>query len=851
MKTRSFVQRQLAPRRPSRAARAIVFPLVSIVLLLAGAVAPAPAAARPHLTPCAPTGEFLGCLHILPDSLPGGAMGELYSQQLSIDYSSCHWVSWPFRFYMEPDNTYDPPGTMPPGLTLTSSGLLSGVLVNPGTYGFRLAVSGNNGTQGWGCFTVTVTGTNHQPTFTAGGDVTVLQDDAPYSAIWATNISKGPPEDAGQTLAFRVSNNNNALFSVQPAIAADGTLSFTLAPDANGVATVSVYLEDNGGVANGGINHSFTVTFQINVTPYDQPQKGPIFTVSSTDWTTDHACTKHSCTLREAIEAANNYGGNNSAGPASTIELAPGAVYTIDGVDNTSADNSPNGLPQITSNITINGHGAHIARSDTAPSTRLIDVAGGFLTLNEVALENGKAGPSIYSSTVGGAILDGGQLVIKNSYFANNAADYGAAIYNPGGPAAWIYNSTFYANSAQDAGAIYSYGSLDLYSNTFFDNIGVTESAIALGWTSNTKYNFYNNLFVSSDSSVPLCDLGVPSTIITVGGNLATDSSCAGFGATTYAAIKAAAPPDYNGGLTKNIAIQAGSSAIDGGNAAACQNANIAGRDQRGKARFVDGNGDGVAQCDVGAYEYSTPQSPPPVEPETDAPQVSVLLSPAAPDGNNGWYRSPVTVQPQALDASPVIELRCALDPASPPLTYDDLPEEVCPFLGGGPVRAAGEHTFYAAAMDIWGNKSAPVSAGFKIAALTSLEVTVNREEAYAGSVLEYRLLVRNLTADAQAFAVSDPIPANTEIVRRINYNPATNSIEWSGVLEPWGFKTFTVYVRIVSGAPGGTAIVNTATLVDDGVGGSASATTIVKTLPPYRGHRAEVEVNEMVIRGK
>jgi len=44
--------------------------------------------------------------------------------------------------------------------------------------------------------------------------------------------------------------------------------------------------------------------------------------------------------------------------------------------------------------------------------------------------------------------------------------------------------------------------------------------------------------------------------------------------------------------------------------------------------------------------------------------------------------------------------------------------------------------------------------------------------------------------------------------------------------------------------------IVNTATLKDDGVGGSASATTIVKTLPPYRGHRTDVDVNEMVIRG-
>jgi hypothetical protein len=311
--------------------------------------------------------------------------------------------------------------------------------------------------------------------------------------------------------------------------------------------------------------------------------------------------------LREAIEAANNYGGNNPSGPASTIELAPGAVYAIDGVDNASADGSPNGLPQITSNITINGHGAHIARSGGSPYARLFDVGGGFLTLNEVSLEYGAQDPN-GSPSVGGAILDRGQLVVKNSYFLHNYARHGGAIYNPGGPAAWIYNSTFYGNESDD-GAILTYGSLDLYNNTFFENAGETASAISLGSTSNTKYNFYNNLFASSDPSVPLCNLGVQGSNFTAAGNLATDDSCTRFGITTYAAIKPVDPPDFNGGLTRNVAIEAGSSAIDVGNAAACQNANIAGRDQRGRVRSFDGNGDGVAQCDVGSYEFGAPQS--------------------------------------------------------------------------------------------------------------------------------------------------------------------------------------------------------------------------------------------------
>jgi uncharacterized repeat protein (TIGR01451 family) len=132
----------------------------------------------------------------------------------------------------------------------------------------------------------------------------------------------------------------------------------------------------------------------------------------------------------------------------------------------------------------------------------------------------------------------------------------------------------------------------------------------------------------------------------------------------------------------------------------------------------------------------------------------------------------------------------------------------------------------------------------------TTLEKTVNREQAYTGSILMYELKVQNLTDQPQSFVVIDPIPANTEVVRRINYDPATNSIVWSGVLDPWGFKTFYVYVRVKSGTPGGTMIGNTATRQGSPYGFNASVTTTVKTLPPYRGHRADVDVNEMVIRG-
>jgi hypothetical protein len=56
------------------------------------------------------------------------------------------------------------------------------------------------------------------------------------------------------------------LFSAQPSIdLATGTLIFTPAPDANGAATVTVKLQDNGGTAFGGVDTT-TETFTINVT---------------------------------------------------------------------------------------------------------------------------------------------------------------------------------------------------------------------------------------------------------------------------------------------------------------------------------------------------------------------------------------------------------------------------------------------------------------------------------------------------------------------------------------------------------------------------------------------------------
>jgi hypothetical protein len=113
-----------------------------------------------------------------------------------------------------------------------------------------------------------VTSVNDPPSFLGGSDQSATDLEGrstvlPRNVIgWAVNLNAG---ETGQTLSFEVTNNNNTLFSQQPAVDAAGNLTFKPAPNAHGTAIVTVRLRDNGGVANGGVDLSPPQTFQINI----------------------------------------------------------------------------------------------------------------------------------------------------------------------------------------------------------------------------------------------------------------------------------------------------------------------------------------------------------------------------------------------------------------------------------------------------------------------------------------------------------------------------------------------------------------------------------------------------------
>ncbi|MEA3213458.1 MAG: hypothetical protein QOE70_6515 [Chthoniobacter sp.] len=116
-------------------------------------------------------------------------------------------------------------------------------------------------------FVLTVTAVNDAPSFTKGPNQMAGRSAGVQTiAAWATNLQPGPADETGQTVNFLVENDNAALFATPPAIASDGTLTFTPATKVSGKATVTVRLRDNGGTANGGGDTSAPQVFTIAVT---------------------------------------------------------------------------------------------------------------------------------------------------------------------------------------------------------------------------------------------------------------------------------------------------------------------------------------------------------------------------------------------------------------------------------------------------------------------------------------------------------------------------------------------------------------------------------------------------------
>jgi hypothetical protein len=152
-------------------------------------------------------------------------------------------------------------------LTFTSAADANGVAhVNVAAVDDGGTANGGHDTSASQAFTVTVTAVNDAPSFTPGANQTAVSLLGAQTVNgWAKAISAGPADESSQTVGFTVTVSNPALFSVQPAISATGTLTYKPKALVLGSATVTVTPFDSGGTDNGGQDTGAPRTFTITI----------------------------------------------------------------------------------------------------------------------------------------------------------------------------------------------------------------------------------------------------------------------------------------------------------------------------------------------------------------------------------------------------------------------------------------------------------------------------------------------------------------------------------------------------------------------------------------------------------
>ena len=307
--------------------------------------------------------------------------------------------------------------------------------------------------------------------------------------------------------------------------------------------------------------------------------------------------------------------------------------------------------------------------------------SGQSVTLDNVSITNNSA------SAYGGGMYSDDSMAITNSLLADNTSagsNGGLFILDSGAgtPAVTITltNTTVTGNSAVSGagGADFALtqvaSSVTLNNTTIADNqISGTSGSGGIATSGSGTVNVENTIIAGNTSSGISTANDCSGTINSQDYNLIqTTSGCTINGTTTNnitgksAGLSALA---QNDGFTETMALQWNSPAVDTGNPATpgSGGSSCATSDQRGHTRPKDGNGDGTAVCDIGAFEldnddFNTPKivsALPYSDSEdtggfTQAPDdPAMILSPCNSDPGlaSAWYSfDPPTTQTYTLD---------------------------------------------------------------------------------------------------------------------------------------------------------------------------------------------------------
>lgn len=370
------------------------------------------------------------------------------------------------------------------------------------------------------------------------------------------------------------------------------------------------------------------------------------------------------CSLRAAIQQANFSAGND------VIALPPGTfTLNLSGSDDVTAV----GDLDITSNITIFGAGAGQTFIENNVSDRVFDIVGsspvvvllsltvrngnssgdggglrngGSLTLNAVAITGNQA---IAIGGNGGGVFNSGTLTLNDSLIYNNLALGGGGLSNNNGAFLNLNNSTVSGNiaTASSGGGLAAFGTYVISSSTIAFNTAADQGG---GIWANDSANIRNSL-VSNNSAPNGADCNGP--IQSSGYNIIGTTAGCTFTFTTGDQLNI--DPQLqslqdNGGPTLTHKLNTASPAIDAGNPSGCKDHTGTTQilhDQRlFMSRQIDGDGNGAATCDIGAFESVEVPTPTPTVTNTPTRTHSPTVTATPTITNTRTATPPPTATP-------------------------------------------------------------------------------------------------------------------------------------------------------------------------------------------------------------
>jgi hypothetical protein len=342
-------------------------------------------------------------------------------------------------------------------------------------------------------------------------------------------------------------------------------------------------------------------------------------TVDEPDAAADGVCAASPsgrCTLRAAIQEVENLGSGQ-------IVLPPG-VFVLDRVEVAlGGHETARGDLDIRADATITGAGADRTVIDGDSRDRVFDIFNGAdVRISRVSLRNARATFSFPTHhRHGAAIHNHGKLTLVDSTISDSVANAGSpwgggGLTNAGNGEARLENVTIARNSTTfRGGGIENGGKLDLFNVTLSENTapigwgGAISSGTGFFGASSTARARINNTVVDGNNpgADNNCDdrLSVP-TIVSLGHNLESGHFCrfrtTGDREDTHAGLLEIA---NDAGTIFVYGLAPGSAAIDAGSGPFSSTTDVGcmATDERGRPRPVDGNGDGSAVCDIGAFE--------------------------------------------------------------------------------------------------------------------------------------------------------------------------------------------------------------------------------------------------------